>query len=232
MKNKNIFWGLALIFLAILLILDIFHVFDPLTAVMGRVSVWTILAGILLISFIVSCLIKGKISRIFIPSAFLLILFEKNLSILCDALTPELFNNWLILLVAVLFTVGFHILLSPLKKRSTAVADVKKHAGGSFGHSTVYIDSETMLPNHIENKLGSCVVYFENIGAFTGSGSIRIENNLGSIQLYVPRTWHIRNEIENVLGGIIVPEREAHENAPTLVLCGKNNLGSVEILDI
>lgn len=231
MKKGRIFCGIALILVAVILILDVFHVFDPLSALVGRISAWALLGGALLIAFIVHSLMKGRVSHVFIPLALLAILFEGNLSMLVGAVTPDIFDDWTLILIAVLFTAGFHILLSPFRRKhtETSVTPRRNHAGGTLGHSAIYIDSETLHPDYVENTLGSCEIYFENVTAFHGGASLYLDNKLGSLTLHVPRTWLVHNDIENTLGGITLPEKQ-DENAPILTLCGRNQLGSITVV--
>ncbi len=236
MKKKNLIWGIALILLAVLLILDAFQVFEPLTSVIGEISIWSVILGGILLVFIISRLAKGKLAEIFVPLAFIFMLFEKNISQLCGALTPDLINNWLLLLVAILLSGGVHIILSPFQNRritSHAVnvaqsANKKRHAESTLGHSTIYIDSETMTPDYIENNLGSCAIYFENAEAYKGNATIRIENNLGSMKIHVPNAWCVKEQIDNNLGGITIPAKN-NQDGLILYISGENNLGSVTV---
>ena len=43
MKSKKVFWGIILIAVASLMILDVFHIFDPLTEKIGKVSLVSLL---------------------------------------------------------------------------------------------------------------------------------------------------------------------------------------------
>lgn len=236
MKTGKIFWGIALILLAVVLLLDAFHVLSPLTGLIGEISVWKIILGLLLLSFVISRLVKRKWSQIFIPLAFIFMLFEENISILCGAVTPELINNWVLFLVAVLLSAGTQILFGANKKHFTKVGVTgnteqmkkSKHAGCSLGHSTVYIDSENMIPNHVENDLGACSVYFENPEAYKGEGTLRVDNNLGAMKIYVPSAWCAKVNVENNLGSITVDEKN-HQTEPILYICGENDLGSITV---
>ena len=236
MRSKKIFWGIFLIALAILMILDVFHVFAPLTARIGEISIWASLCGIVLLSFIINRLYKGKISQIFFPLAFIFMLFEKNISVLCGATTPNIINNWLVLLIALLFTAGFSLLFPSHRKNHHAniegyhgISSVKysKYAENSLGHSVIYIDSASFSPNHVENNLGSCKVFFENPGAYTGNGTLYIENNLGSLTIYTPKGWYVKESMENNLGGVHIPQKD---DGLLLRIKGENNLGSVTVV--
>jgi hypothetical protein len=237
MKKGKIIFGLALIFLAVLLILDAFNVLAPLSGIVGEISIWSILLGLILLAFVITRLWKGKISEVFVPLALIFMLFEENISVLFGCVTSNIINNWLVLLIAVLISAGIHMIMNAGKNHfvHTSVTDAgvqaskRKRAGGSLGHSTVYIDSETMIPNQVENNLGYCAVYFENPEAYKGNGTLYIENNLGNIKLHIPNAWYAKVDMENNLGGITIPEKN-DPTAPSLYIRGENNLGAVQIV--
>ena len=107
MKSKKIFWGILLIALAGLLLLDAFGVWEPLAEKIGKISIWALICGAVLLLYIIRSLIHWKISRIFVPFALLFMLFEENIAVVCGLSKMNIINNWILLLVAVLLTVGF-----------------------------------------------------------------------------------------------------------------------------
>ena len=247
MKATNIFWGILAILVAILLILNETGVISPLISAVGEVSVFAIILGIALLSYAISRLVKGKISEIFLPLAFIFMLFEKNLSVIIGKNGEDIISNWLVILIALLLHIGFSILFK--KEGIIHVSyttkhdnddddddddddndDVKHvHAGGSLSSSNVYIDCSTMTPNHIENNLGACNVYFENSERYNGGATIYVENNLGAMNINVPAAWKINASIENNLGSINIPENDDTDDRPVLFIKGENSLGSLNI---
>ena len=104
----------------------------------------------------------------------------------------------------------------------------KKRAENSLSVSTVYIDSDSMTPSHIENSIGSCSVYFEKTECYVGGGCITVENNLGSMQINVPAEWIAECETENNLGSVSVAETK-NSTGPVINISIENNLGSVSV---
>lgn len=238
MKTGKIFWGIALILLAVVLLLDAFSVLSPLESMIGHVSLWRVVLGLALLSYVIRSLVKVNIAEIFVPLALIFMLFEENISILCGAVTPNLINNWSLLLIAVLLSIGVGILTSAFKKRihtkvitESGVTMEKKSAGGSFGRSTVYINSEALIPNYVENNFGACEIYFEAPESYASGGTLHVENNFGAMRIYVPDAWRAVVSVENSFGGIAEPEKIATE-APILYIRGENSFGSMAIIYI
>lgn len=229
MKTSKLFFGLSFLLAGALLILDAVGVIAPLVGIMGEVSVFAIFFGVLLIAFIVNRLFKRKFTHIFFPLAFLFMLFERNIATVAGLPSTDIISNWLVLAIALLFTLGFGLLISAAKQRERSLPmSERNHAGGALGSYTVYVNSETLRPQNVENNMGSCVVHFEAPECYVGGGTLRVENNMGSMVIYVPAKWHVHTSIENNLGSVNAPAR-ADNHGPLLNICGENNLGSVSI---
>lgn len=238
MKTGKIFWGIALILLAVVLLLDAFSVLSPLESVIGHVSLWRVVLGLALLSYVIKSLAGGRIAEVFVPLALIFMLFEENISILCGSVRPNLINNWMLLLIAVLLSIGVGILTSAFKKRihtkvitENSVSVKKKRAGGSFGRSTVYIDSETLVPNYVEGSFGACEIYFENPESYAGGGTLHVENSFGAMRIYVPSAWHVIDGVENSFGGSSFPEKTDPEGK-ILHILGENSFGSISVIYI
>ena len=200
MKLGKLFWGFGLILAGVLILLDALGVLSPLFGIVGRISILALIAGVLLICVIIKELTQGKIASIFIPLALLFMLFEKNVARLFDLPDTNIVSNWLLLLIALLFTIGVSLLL-PRNKRSFTFTfhmndkdgedeEDDDHPGSghnsassSISASTVYVDCRSFSPSIIENNLGSCTVHFKNPDAYLGNGVLRVDNNLGAMQI-------------------------------------------------
>ena len=113
--------------------------------------------------------------------------------------------------------------------RSIHTETVGNYAENSLGKAAIYIESEKFSPDHVENNLGCCDVYFENPEAYIGGKTLYIENNLGSVNLHVPKAWCVKVLSENHLGGIHAPEKES---GLLLYINGENNLGAIDVVYI
>jgi predicted membrane protein len=237
MKAGNIFIGLGLICAAVILILDALGVVAPLIGIIGGISAFEIIAGLLLVALIVERLIRGKISSIFFLLGFLFMLFEENIAYICHLENENIINNWLVMLIALLLTVGFDILLSSCKRRrqlkhfggSVSTSANNKYAESNLGSSTVYIDCTNFSPAFVENNLGSCSVFFENIDSYKGGETLRVTNHLGSMQVNVPECWSVHVTVDNNMGATFFPTEQEDGDKKILYIVGENDLGSLRV---
>lgn len=239
MKTWKIFWGLGFILSAVLLILDTAGIISPLMSFMGEVSVFAVILGLLLLAFLISRLIEGRIASVFFPLAFLFMLFEKNVAYMAGLENEDIINNWLVLLIALLLFLGTSILFPHSNGKKShffhrnhkgTVEYSGKYAENNLCSSSIYVDCVEFSPAHIENNLGSCSVHFENAEQYKGGATLYVENNLGSMCINVPSGWLIKSTLENNLGGSHIPSVDnANDCGPILYIKGENNLGSITV---
>lgn len=232
----RIFWSLALILTAVLIILDALNVTLPFVTAFGEVSLLALVLGFLLIATVINFLIHGLIGEIFFPLAALFMIFEKNIATACGLSDPDIINNWLVVLIAILLGVGVGLLF-PRKRRkghrnesfggSAEYTVNGQRASSGFGESTIYIDSAQMIPNEIENGFGECRVYFENIESYKGDCELYVKNSFGELRIFVPSAWCIKTDISNGIGAVNVPS--SYTDGPILTIRGKNNFGEIRI---
>ncbi len=233
MKNTwKLFWGLGFILVAIALVLDAVGVLAPIASAVGDVSILALLAGFLLLCYAVARLCRGKVGEIFLPLAFIFMLFEKNIAFIFGIgdENGNIINNWLLFLCACMLWIGFSIIFSGIKKKNMKKwkgIEINGHRSGGMGSSVRYIDCESFNREFVENDLGSCVVFFENTDKYEGGGVLHIDNNLGSLVVNVPEGWNVAVNIDNSLGSVTSPK--PCEGGPLLTVKGDNNLGSVVI---
>ncbi len=235
MKNLwKLFLGLGFILVAVAIVLDALGVFAPFISAFGEISIWAIIGGLLLLCFALSQLFSGNIGNFFVPIALIFMIFEKNLAYyfhIGDE-NGNIINNWLLLLVAVLLGIGFSILFSGVRRRKRRHAHGREWSIGdnvkvkaSIGSSVRYIDCDGFKYEEIENDLGSCTVFFENVDKYESGGVLCVDNNLGSTVITVPEGWNVIPKIENSLGSVIAPKPNL--DGPILTITGENNLGSI-----
>lgn len=232
MKTWKIFWGVGFILVAVALILDAFGVLAGIMSPFGEVSILALAAGLLLLSYAISQLVRGRIGEIFVPLALIFMLFEKNIAFYMGLESDDIINNWLLLGCAVMLWIGFSILFSGFKKKKRRFEvhydDNGNHSSGNFGATVKYINCDGFKFESVENNLGSFTVFFENVDKYEGGGVLEIENNLGSMTINVPSSWKVDMEIDNSLGGSSKPSGE-NADGPTLKIRGENNLGGVSV---
>ena len=233
MKTEKIFWGLGFILLAVALILNALGVMAPFTSAIGEVSFLAVVAGLILLSYVVERIVKGKFSEIFIPLSLIFMLFEKNVAHLCHLEDENIINNWLLFGCACLLQLGFGILLPKSRRRIKAVKSDGSHQyrwnRSSLNSSVKYIDGESFREEYVENDLGSCVIRFESADKYTGGGILHVDNNLGSMVVEVPSSWKFVHNIDNSLGSVVADFDGGNPDGPLLKIEGDNNLGSLAI---
>ena len=229
MKTGKIFWGLGFILLAITLILDAVGVTVPIESAVGEISLIALLGALLLLSYMISRLVKGKFGEIFVPLAIIFIIFEKNIATFFKLQDQDIINNWLLIGCAILLQIGFGILLSKRKKRGIKYYRDGEVHYANFSSTVRYIDATNFKEEHTENDLGSLVIKFENADKYEGGGILHIDNNLGSTKIEVPSSWRYTYDIDNSLGSVSASNDDGDPAGPLLVIKGENNLGSVSI---
>ncbi len=220
MKRQSIFWGVAFICTAILIIVD---AVGTGLGFLDSIPVIKIILGVLCLCWIVNELYKKQLPHIFFPLSFIFMLFEKEIAGLCGFENGEIISNWLVLLCALLLTIGTSIILP---KSYGNVFGNKGHK--IMGKSTQYIDCSDFTRQNVENNMGSTVVYFENTENYQGGGTLNLENNMGSLLVNIPSDWHVIANLENNMGSIKLPST-GNPTGKTIILTGENNMGSVTV---
>lgn len=227
--KKRIVNAILLIFLAILIfgcaVAGSYGLLD-----FAGIGAWQMILGAACLVFAVSALCKRHPEGIFFPLAILFWLFEAPIARACHAPTEQLISPWLLLLCALLLTWGVGMLRRRGKHRSGSghVLD-----GGHFGNTKKYIDCRSFNGGEFfaENNMGMCSVYFTNTQEYAGGGILHVDNNMGSMVLYVPAQWQITTSVENSMGSVqqAKPQTPPAQDAPALTIVGENNLGSLQI---
>lgn len=221
MKNSiaknSIFWGIVLILTAVALILD-----NAGVSFGDGFSVARIVGGIVLLAWIVSEIVRGKFNRVFFPLAFLFFLFEEPIALNFLGRTKEntdLINNWIVILAALLLTVGFSILL-----RKSGLSPVS-----SVSNRVFYVEASGLTDYKVRESVGKTEVYVTNRDRYEGNGQITVEENVGKVVLHLPRTWTVVLQKSDNLGSVQIPPQDA-DNELSITLAVHDNVGSVEVI--
>lgn len=204
-----------------MLLLNIFGIYTG-----SFLPLWRILLGILCVAWIINELFHLRISGIFLPLMFLILLFEEKIAQYLGIPGGDLAPLWVFLVAAFLLTVGTSFLLpSSFKHRFRKKKNAKKPIGSK---NFYYMDCEESWEEPIENNMGSCEVFFTNTEAYNGNGILRIENNMGQMILHVPQDWHLVSTVKNNLGSLQIPQTN-HVGTLQLTITGENNMGHVRV---
>ncbi|MBR5134834.1 MAG: hypothetical protein IKV35_04485 [Clostridia bacterium] len=225
--------GLVLILTAVWGILDATGVAAPIASAVGNIYIAQIMIGLVLVVFILRSLIKKRVPLAVGLASVLFMVAEPNIAYACGYASGNIINNWLMLGLTALLCVGLWLVLPRRKSSKNAVGNtiggtVGKKIGSHNIGGTVYIDSGSFENEVIENNMSNTVVRFENPDLYLGNGTLVLDNNMGSVQIFVPEAWRIEMRVENNLGSVPVYPHDDGDG-PLLVIAGDNNMGSVGI---
>ena len=220
-------WGLILVLAAVVLILDDAGV--PVE--FGWFSPWRIILGFLLFAWLVYEVIRLKFTDLFFPIAFLFILFQKPLAETVKYGKERFVSPWIVLLAALLLTIGFKILFKPKREVTFNghTIGIGRGEDKKVGDQTMYFDASDLANLQIREHIGTVDVYLSNKEAYTGDGKITVTENLGIVKLHLPVEWNVVTLTKENLGKVTVPDHEATgEQSITLVIT--QNLGEVTVV--
>ena len=115
MKRTKILWGISLLAMAALIVLEILGVDFGLP---DSISLRRLLVAVFFGTVALSALIRLRLPQIFFPLIFIVMLFEKELADLLGLPDGNITSVWVFLLIGLLLTAGTAILFpSRLRRR-------------------------------------------------------------------------------------------------------------------
>ncbi len=220
--KKNIFWGIIFIGTAILLTLELIGSRFGINVPFIRLGLALLLAW-----WAVKSLKKGKVSGLFFPLAFIFMLFENDLSNWIG-FYGDLVNNWFVLLIALLLTIGFAVLFKDYEFKTSKVRiNNTKSNKNCFNDGIKYVDCTEFEYEALKNIFGNFTVYFQNVELYEGGGVLEINNTCGNVDIYLPENWCVINETDNFMGDVKTAGTDPLNGKPLRVV-GKNNFGEIK----
>ena len=232
--SSKIFWGLFFIIGGASFIvneLDLFYEFDLVN----------FLFTILLSAIIIKSVFKFNFFGILFPIALLCIIHAEPLGI--EAITPGP-----VLVAAVLGSIGLTILFHKPNGRKCLTGNKIKEEGFdevvnspdsntvdfhvSLGSSIKYVNSDNLEKATFSCTLGALKVYFDNSTISKDGAVIRIDASLAGVELYVPKSWNIINDVQATLGAVEEKNRHYGTEGPVVTLTGNIQLGAIDIIYI
>ena len=128
MKKTRIFWGISLLLVAALLILDVLGVSLGLPE---NLPVWRIILAAIFFCAAIDEVIKGRIHGIFFPLTFIVILFEKELAALMGIESSDIASFWVFMLIALLLTIGFSLVCPNFHRKNKSKINNSGNTSGS-----------------------------------------------------------------------------------------------------
>lgn len=234
-RNKDIFWALILIAIAI----GILGVaFGYLTTPTTRI-IWSIVLGV----FGIGSLIKLNWFGFFIIAAIIIHINKASIGVE---------GMWPIYFAAILLAIGLQIITGRFTKKGPKViingewewGDRKFSANSgtssvsgdhimienNFSDQAKYVHSDKLQSAQIENNFGGLKVYFDQ-AQFSETGcTIHVENNFGKTSLFLPRNIRLDNQLKSSFGNVYDENIIMTDPSfPIVVVKGDSTFGSIDI---
>jgi predicted membrane protein len=232
MKKERIFWGVLFILAGIFMIISKLGYFP-------NVNVFSLLLTVFLVVVIVKSLPSLNFSGILFPSAFICIIYDKQLGI--TAITP-----WTILMAALLGSIGlsmiFHKHIKWINHNHShedykfEKIDVEDESNvrfkNSFGASIKYINTDKFEQANFDCSFGAMKVYFDNAVMSNENAIVRINASFSGMELYIPKTWNVNDKTNVFLGSVSEKNRNNQTTTNNLTLVGDVSFSGIEIIYI
>ena len=233
MKHRNWFWGLFLLAAAAVILLS-------QTMSFAAIGFWTIAVTVLLAAVFLSSLISLSFFGIFVSAALLYHIYEIPLH------WPTI-NVWILLLVAVLASIGCEIIFHPHHHSwesgwhgacmedgnggSENLEGDDISAQGSFSESCKYLHSDSLKKARLTSSFGKMNVYFDQVHLSPEGADVRVQESFGKMVLYLPADWRVVNRVRASFGNVtdLMSGRASAPDAPVITLTGEASFGDVEI---
>ncbi|KRM55858.1 LiaF domain-containing protein [Lacticaseibacillus sharpeae] len=240
---KNIFWGVFFLAFAGLM-------FASATGNLIGVSFWAWVFTICFAGSAISSLLSLSITGTVFSLAFLVYIWRASLGVAS-------LSFWLTIGVAVLASIGLNILLAPLLRhhRRTrhikiitngkeftfnkdkdpqpdvnplATTDVDLKVNVKMGSATRYVQSTDFRHAQIKFMIGEAKIYFDQAQIKREPAIIEVEGSIGDLDLYLPHTWNVDNQIESYLCDMDTKGKPSADG-PQVILMGNFKLGEITI---
>ncbi len=234
MKSKNIFWGLFLVMSAALIIASQVTSF-------GTISAVSIIATVFLAAIIISSMVRLEFFGIFVPMAFLYMIYDAPLGL-------PFIRPVILVVSALLISIGCSLIfrkrhkkiictgssVNDYNKTNESIDDNNPKVKVSMGASSKYLHADALQGGQFSVSLGELEVYFDQVRLNPAGAQVFVDCSLGSLKLYIPRYWNVVDKIGATLGEVKNNSRQAQPvlTEPPLTITGNVKLGSVEILYI
>lgn len=239
--HKNWFWPVFLIASAVVLIVSQLGLFTL------HVSIWSLLLTLILVAALISSLRYLNMPGVVFAIAFLAMIYAQPLGI--TKLVP-----WTILGAAVLLSIGLGLLIHPryqyhyryhnhdhahynhhnhddVHESTSTINDDHVNLDLSLGNSIRYVHSENFRSADLNVSMAGAKIYFDDADIKEGRVTINVDVSLGSLELYLPQTWQLQENLSNSMGHISSTGTPTTAG-PGVILTGSVSLGELRIIYI
>ena len=198
--KKHVTFGVALIVLAILIIMNAF-------GYIGDINIWTLILSFLLLWIFLASIIKLEFFGIFVSLGLGIILYREQLGL-------QSINSWAIIVAAILLGIGFSIIFKKKRihyykfeeynnysknngpkfkekrneARNKSRASNQQFTGGYYGYTDNHSDKEDYSDEPIEDNIVTYRSRFSNTTRFIKSKKLEkafFDNEFGSLTIYL-----------------------------------------------
>lgn len=230
MKNKNIFWGMFFVAAAALIVVNQMGYF-------ASVNMFGVVLSVFLGCIMISNIVKLSWPGILFPAAFLCIIYAEPLGI--EAITP-----WTVLLAALLGSIGLSMIFRKKPRwqekhpemkwaeNTSSVSGEHIYIKNRFGSSTKYVKSQDFSKAELFCSFGESSIYFDEVQIQGETAEIFVDSSFGETTIYLPKEWHVINNIHFSFADVKEMGNCAHEGIPKVMLSGSASFGDVKIVYI
>ncbi len=227
---SRIFWGSGLIIAALLILLDALEIE---ILMVQNIPIGSMLLGFWLLCMTIHGIAVKKLHRVIFSLALIFLVFERHIAEAIGHPSDDIISGWAVFLIAFMLYVGLKLIFEPKKTVRERINDaVNVEVNGEKmkvgGRSTRYIDCVDFDTIYIENNAAKMDVYFSNTEHYKGNGTVKFENNAGSLTIHVPAEWRVVFDVENN-AGVINDEKCINPNGKVLNIVGENNAAILRI---
>lgn len=233
MKHGNWFWGIFFVAAAV------FVIASQVTS-FAHIGFWSIAAAVLLAAVFFQSLVRLNYFGVFVPLALGYILFQQPLHLVY-------ISPWLLLLAAVLLSIGFHTIFRTRPRKTAGchranrdgedyrtvedIDDNNPYVKVTFGVSSKYLHADALRNGQFYCNFGALEVYFDQVHLAPEGAEIFVDCSFGEVKLFFPRSWRVVEKLNSGLGGVTSSFRgnPAAEDAPQITVTGNVSLGSLVI---
>ncbi len=230
-KTKRIAFGIILILLGVTLALSVAGVLD-IPALPDGLPVWRIVLCVVLLFCTIDTLLKLEFTGASFLLGLMILVLEEFLGKLVGASSANWFNNWLVMLIALMIGIGLDLIFKGFRFKKRAKKHID-HEHSVFGDSVSYIDSAKFKHKSISNTFGETEVRFENIELYDGGAELYIDNKFGETTVYVPSAWEVNCKVDSGFGEVNIDKEltipHADGSGRRLKITGRNRFGEVHI---
>lgn len=242
---KKVIWGIILVLAAVFLLVSQMGLIPEF-----NIGFWTIVWTMVSVAILINGIVKFQFSGIFFGLAFLAIIYAEPLGI--AAITP-----WPVLGAALLLSIGCHMLFPKRKHKKIVTARYTDHQGNEidldrekgmeqeefhegidgeyieftqiFKSGTKYISSSNLKGISGECVFGGLDIYLNNTTLAGGCASIDFDNVFSNINIYVPTTWNVVENTENVFASVNYRGHNFPDGNNKLNIIGDNVFGHITV---